>query len=97
MAELIAATFTMIVLAHTLQVWLWALTLLYLEAQSDLRSAIYFSLVTYTTLGYGDVVLSPEFAVFGAFASVTGLLTFGISTAFVVGVVARVLPRSFGE
>ena len=57
----------------------------------DLADAIYFSLVTYTTLGYGDIVVGSGFRVFAAMAAVTGLLNFGISTAFLVGLIGRLM------
>lgn len=88
------AAFAMIVASHTMQVWLWAFVLLHMEAFAFLYDALYFSLVTYTTVGYGDVVLPIEFRVFGAFGGVTGILCFGISTAFLVSLINRLLPRS---
>ena len=92
---LVGLSFVMIVFAHTVQIWLWALAFMYVDALNTLESAVYFSLVTYTTLGYGDVTLQDDLRIFGAFASVTGLLTFGLSTAFLVGLVTRILPQSF--
>lgn len=80
-----------IVLSHTFQVWLWANALHEREALSDWNSAVYFSLVTYTALGYGDIVLSADNRVFAAMASITGLLNFGVSTAFLVALWSRVL------
>jgi len=59
-------------------------------ALPDWNTAVYFSLVTYTTLGYGDVVLGPGLRIFAAFSAVTGLLGFGISTAFLVGAIGKV-------
>jgi len=55
--------------------------------------SIYFSLVTYAALGYGDVVLGEHFRIFGAMESVTGLLMFGITTAFLVGYFSQVSPK----
>lgn len=81
-----------IVVAHTLQIWLWAAVVAYLDAVGTFEASFYFALVTYTTLGYGDVVLGEGLRVFGAFASITGLLTFGLSTAFLIGIVARLMP-----
>ncbi len=90
---LIGGTFVVIVFAHTVQVWLWAVLLLLLKALPNLPDAIYFSLVTYTTVGYGDMTLSNDFRIFGAMASVTGLLSFGLSTAFLVGLLAKLFPE----
>ena len=53
--------------------------------------------MTYTTLGYGDVVLAENARIVATFCATTGLLTFGISTAFLIGVLSRVLPERFGE
>ncbi len=91
---LIMMGFVMIVFAHTVQVWIWAISLLYFGALETISTAVYYSLVTYTTLGYGDVVLQKDMRIFGAFAAVTGLLTFGVSAAFLFGLVVRVLPRA---
>lgn len=79
-----------IVLAHTLQVWIWASAFVWVGAIADWNTALYFSLVTYTSLGYGDVVLGPGLRIFAAFAAVTGLLGFGISTAFLVSATGRI-------
>ena len=75
--------------AHTIQVWIWAVVFVLTETLPDFSEAIYFSLATYTTLGYGDVVVGKGFRVFAAMAAVTGLLNFGLSTAFLVGLYGR--------
>lgn len=93
MALLIGTGFALIVLGHTIQVWIWAFSFLLLGGFATIEPAIYFALASFTTLGYGDVVLGPELRIFGAFASVTGMLTFGVSTAFLVGLIGRALPR----
>ncbi|MEM8589649.1 MAG: ion channel [Pseudomonadota bacterium] len=91
---LIGALFATVVFSHTLQVWIWAIAFVVLGAIDGLSQSIYFALTSYTTLGYGDVTLGPAFRVFGAMSAVTGLLTFGLSTAFLAGLLARLLPRS---
>ncbi len=81
-----------IVGAHTAQVWLWAATFIALSALPDMASALYFALVTYTTLGYGDVTVSEGHRIFAAMAAVAGLLSFGLSTAFLVALFGRTFP-----
>ena len=88
---LVGAGLAAVVLAHTIQVWIWAAAFIVAGTLPDLAEAIYFSLVTYTTLGYGDIVVGSDFRIFGAMAAVTGLLNFGFSTAFLVGLFARLL------
>lgn len=83
-----------IILAHTLQIWGWTAVLLASGALGHFETAFYFAIATYTTVGYGDVVLS-EMRVFAAFASVTGMLAFGISTAFLVSLITRLLPPTW--
>lgn len=90
---LIALGFAIIVFAHTLQIWIWAFIFKEFGAFDDFVTSLYFALVTYTTLGYGDFVLGPEIRIFASFAAITGLLTFGLSTAFLVGLVSRILPQ----
>lgn len=81
----------MVVASHTAQIWLWAAALRGIGPLSDWNTSVYFSLVTYTSLGYGDVVLGPGARVFGSFAAVTGLLAFGLSTAFLVALMSRMM------
>lgn len=90
---MLGTAFAAIVFAHTVQVWVWAFALLGVEALEGFDTAIYFALVTSTTVGYGDLTLGEAYRTFGAFAGVTGLLTFGLSTALLVGLFERVLPR----
>ncbi len=80
-----------IVFAHTVQVWIWAAVYIQYGALLSWNDAIYFSLVTYTSLGYGDIVLGPGLRIFAAFASVTGLLGFGLSTALLVALFTRLI------
>lgn len=89
---ILMVAFTMVVIAHAFQVWLWAATFVGLGALSNLSEAVYFSLVTYTTLGYGDVTVADGFKTFAAMAAATGLLNFGLSTAFLVGLLGKILP-----
>lgn len=86
-----------LVFAHTLQVWVWAATFLRLADLPDLPTSFYFATVTYTTLGYGDIVLGPDARILATFCAITGLLTFGISTAFLIGVLSKVLPDLTGD
>ncbi|MGB0507456.1 MAG: ion channel [Pikeienuella sp.] len=87
---LIIAAFAAILLGHTLQVWVWAISVKIIAKINSLEDAVYFALVTSTTLGYGDVVLQRKWRLFGAIAAVNGLLTFGLSTAFLLEVFAKI-------
>ena len=96
-AVFLAVTVFVLVFAHTLQVWVWAATFLAITELPDIATSFYFATVTYTTLGYGDIVLGPHARILATFCAITGLLTFGISTAFLIGVLTRVMPNVFGD
>ena len=78
------------ILLHLLEITTWALLFLWQEAMTDLPSALYFSAVTYTTTGYGDLVLPQEWRLVGAVEALTGILMCGWSTGFFFAVVSRI-------
>ncbi|MGX9357221.1 potassium channel family protein [Roseobacteraceae bacterium S113] len=80
--------------AHTVQIWTWAIVFMSVSDLPDLPTSFYFATVTYTTLGYGDIVLGEGARIVATFCAITGLLTFGISTAFMIGVLSKVLPNT---
>lgn len=96
-AVMICAGVTIVICAHTITVWLWAAALYRTGTFADFSESFYFSMVTYTSLGYGDIVLEPSGRIFASFAAITGLLTFGISTAFLAGYLVRILPEVFTD
>jgi len=78
-----------IVLLHLVEISLWAVVYVSNGAMPDLSSALYFSAVTYTTTGYGDVVLPREWRLDGAMEALTGILMCGWSTGFFFAIVSR--------
>lgn len=91
---LIIGALAALVAAHTIEVWIWAFSLVLLGAVANVTTAVYYALVTYTTVGYGDVILAPEYRVLGAMAAVAGLLAFGMSTAYLVALLTRLFPNA---
>ena len=73
----------------TIEIWLYGVVYLSLGALPDFESALYFSTTSFTTIGYGDVVLDKSWRLFGAVEGANGLLLFGWSTAFLIAVTAR--------
>jgi hypothetical protein len=76
-------------LASILEVWVWASAYLALNAIEGLERAFYFSMVTYTTLGYGDVVLDEQWRLLGGFEGANGIIMFGWTTAVVMAVIHK--------
>lgn len=81
------------ILFHLLEIGVWAAFFVWKRAMVDAPSAIYFSAVTYTTTGYGDLVLPQEWRLVGAVEALTGILMCGWSTGFFFAVVARIFER----
>ena len=69
-----------VVFLHLLQIFVWALMYAWRGAMPDLTTAAYFSAVTYTTTGYGDLVLPEEWRLVGGVEALTGILMCGLST-----------------
>ena len=88
----IAVAGWMIVL-HLFEISAWALLYLAKGAMADLPSALYFSAVTYTTTGYGDLVLPETWRLAGAVEALTGILMCGWSTGFFFAIVSRMYER----
>jgi hypothetical protein len=81
----------------TVEVWLWALCYRIVGAFPDLATGLYFSTVTFSTLGYGDVLPPEEWRLFAALEAVNGFLLIGWSTAYLVAASTRVGPFRSGE
>ncbi len=84
-------------LVHTVEVWTWALVFVLIGALGAFDEALYFSTVTFSTLGYGDVTLMPEWRLLGALEGVNGFLLIGWSTAYLVSASTRYGPFRIGE
>jgi hypothetical protein len=87
----VSGVFLLFLVAHTLHIYLWAFAFWAIGALAGYETPIYFALVSYSTLGYGDVTLASDFRIFGAMASICGVLMFGLTTAFLVGMFTRLL------
>jgi voltage-gated potassium channel Kch len=77
------------ILIHLLEITFWAAFYVWREAMVDLPSALYFSAVTYTTTGYGDLVLPHDWRLVGAVEALTGILMCGWSTGFFFAIVNK--------
>lgn len=82
-----------IVLLHLVEIVAWAGLYVWNGAIADLQTALYFSAVTYTTTGYGDVVLPMKWRLDGGVEALTGILMCGWSTGFFFAIVNRLYKR----
>jgi len=72
---------------------IWAWTYTFVDAISEFEKALYFSTVTYTTLGYGDIVLRDEWRLLSAIQAANGAIIFGWTTALIIIAIKDVSQR----
>jgi hypothetical protein len=78
-----------LLLGHMTQIALWAVAFVAVGEFGEFAVAVYHSAVNYTTLGYGDIVMSPRWRLLAPQEAVNGTLAFGWSTAALVSEVIR--------
>jgi voltage-gated potassium channel Kch len=86
-ALLIVALFAGIMCLHIIQTSLWAVFYYLQNLFSDFETSLYFSMVSFTTLGYGDVLLPSRWRLLGVIEGFSGVLLCGVSTAFIFAAV----------
>jgi len=92
-AGLLSALTVWMFLAIVLEAGLWALFYLFdplVTALPDLETAFYFSMVTFTTLGFGDVVLTGPWRMLASIQAANGVIIFGWTTALIFYFIQRI-------
>jgi len=88
----VIATLVIVMLgASLLEAWLWSLAYLSVGAIEGAEQALYFSIVTFTTLGYGDIVLDESWRLLGSLQAAVGIVVFGWTTALVFAAIQRAI------
>src|SRR4030095_5768944 len=98
-SRLLISVFAVITLLHLIETFIWATFSDWWGLFSDFETSLYFSLGSYTTIGYGDVVLPAKWRLLGGIEGINGVLLCGLSAAFLFGIVnhmfqSRELHRS---
>lgn len=91
LVTIMVATVSVLMLAHGLEVLVWALTYGMVAAAPPGADVVYLAFVNYTTLGYGDVVPVERWRLIGPTTAMCGVLMFGWSTAVIFDVLRRAL------
>jgi hypothetical protein len=83
--------------AHLVEIALWAVLLVLCGEFQEFGTAYYCSAVNYTTLGYGDLLLTPSWRLLGPLEATNGALMFGVSAAMVFAVIQRLVLARFED
>jgi hypothetical protein len=78
---------------NMIQMAVWARVYLSLGEFDNFRTAFYHSTVNFTTLGYGDIVMSDQRRLLGALEAANGVLMFGLTTSLLYSVVSQLIRR----
>ena len=95
-AALVSALTAWMFVAIVIEAWLWALLYLLhplLTSLQDMNTALYFSMVTFSTLGYGDIVLTGRWRMLASIQAANGVIIFGWTTALLYYFIQRVYQR----
>jgi len=93
----IGATVLLATILHGLEATIWALAYRLLGAVGDDKSALLYSLEAITTYGHNDLYLAAHWRLMGALEALNGMLLFGLTTAFLYGLIQRVWPVELRE
>lgn len=82
---------------NLLQIGIWAGLFEYLGEFSTFKEAYYHSIVNFSTLGYGDVVMSDKHKLLGGLEAINGVIMFGLTTGFLYSILNGLMRRAWSE
>jgi hypothetical protein len=92
---LLLGNFSTLMLAHVAEAAVWGLFLRWTRLLPSITDGVYFTAVSITTLGYGDILLKYPWRHLGTLIAITGVLMFGCSTAFLFVILQEVWQHYF--
>jgi voltage-gated potassium channel len=98
--KVLVFTSVFFLLLHLIEIMLWAIAYRQLATSDELKSlgeAFYFSIVTFTTLGYGDITLSEQWRILSGVEAINGILLIGWTTALLFAVIQKGIKNTFSE
>ena len=94
---IVVLTISFAFVAHLIEIALWAVLFIICGEFKDFAIAYYHSAVNYSTLGYGDIIMSPAWRLLGPLEAADGALMFGVSTAMIFAVIQRLILTRFAD
>jgi Ion channel len=95
--RIVAVAVTLALLAHLIEIGAWAVLFVLLGEFGAVGTAFYHSAMNYSTLGYGDIVMSSAWRMLGPLEATNGLLMFGVSTAMIFAVIHGLVQIRFPD
>lgn len=95
--RLLISTAVFLIFIHLVQAALWALVYMLLPGVTEFETfekSMYFSLVTFTTLGYGEITIASANRILAGLEAINGITLIGWSTAFMFAVFQELIKRS---
>ncbi len=93
----LASVMLLLFFGHIVQIALWAELFFLCREFSDFYTSFYHSMVNFSSLGYGDIVMSPRWRLLGSIEAVTGILMFGVSTATFYTIIRRIFRKRIAD
>ena len=84
-------------LGNFIQIVIWATLFIFLGEFSELYEAVYHSAVNFTSLGYGDVVMSARWKLMGPLEAANGVLMFGMTSAALMAILQHLIKMQFRQ
>lgn len=84
-------------LGNFLQIMIWGVLFIFLGEFSEVYEAVYHSAVNFTSLGYGDIVMSKRWKLMGPLEAANGVLMFGMTSAALMAILQQLIKVQFGR
>jgi hypothetical protein len=94
---IVAMTISFTLVAHLLEIAVWAELFVACGEFPQFGSAFYHSAGNYTSLGYGDLIMTPSWRLLGPLEAANGMLMFGVSTALIFAVIQWLIQARFAD
>ena len=94
---LLSVVMLIMMVGNLLQMALWARMFVARGEFTVYAAAFYHSVVNFSTLGYGDLVMSEENRLLGALEAANGVLMFGLTTSVLFMVLHAIMRRAWDE
>lgn len=94
---IVAGVMVFALVAHLVEMALWAVVYMMCGEFSDFATAFYHSAMNYTSLGYGDIIMSAAWKMLAPLETVDGMLLFGVSAAMVFAVIQRLVETRYSD